>query len=289
MDCELWKSIVSQIVAVDRNYRRRKASRQFTHSVGKIVWVYLWSVFNDRPVYWACKPENYRGVRRLRSLPDQSCMSRRLRCNHTHIFIRAVMQRLAGKDRCRLVKAIDGKPLPVSKITADPDATYGRGAGGMDKGYKLHAICSVFNEPVAWEVHPINVSEKAVAKTLISQLDDEGYLLADSNYDTNKLHQAAAEHGHQLVASRRKSGTSLWHNRQSQGRLRSIELLEGDGEFGRTLFKMRRRIEGYFGNLSAARIDLPPWVRRLYRVRLFVDAKLLIRAARNKQIRKPAA
>ncbi len=26
MDYELWKSIVSQIVAVDRNYRRRKAS-----------------------------------------------------------------------------------------------------------------------------------------------------------------------------------------------------------------------------------------------------------------------
>ena len=289
MDCELWKSIVSQIVAVDRNYRRRKACRRFTHSVGKIVRVYLWSVFNDRPVYWACKPENYRGVRRPRYLPDQSCMSRRLKCKETRIFIRAVIDWLAGEDRCRLVQVIDGKPLPISKISADPDATYGRGAGGMDKGYKLHAICSVFNEPIAWEVTPINVSEKAVAQKLISQLDSEGYLLADSNYDTNKLHQAATNHGHQLVANRCKPGTSLWHNPQSQGRLRSIELLEGGSEFGRNLFKMRRRIEGYFGNLSAARIDLPPWVRRLHRVRLFVDAKLLIRVARKKQMRKSAA
>ena len=289
MDCELWKSIVFQIKAVDRNYRRRKASRKFTHSVGKIVWVYLWSVFNDRPVYWACKLENYRGVQHPKSIPDQSCMSRRLRCNQTHTFIRSVIKRLTEAERCRLVKAIDGKPLPVSKITADPDAAYGRGAGGMDKGYKLHAICSLFNEPIAWEVHPLNVSEPAVAKTLITQLEDEGYLLADSNYDTNKLHQTAKEHGHQLVATRRKPGTSLWHNRQSPGRLRSIELLECGGKFGRNLFKMRKRIEGYFGNLSSTRIDLPPWVRRLNRVRLFVDAKLLIRAARNKQIKNNAA
>ncbi|MCP4570345.1 MAG: transposase [FCB group bacterium] len=289
MDCELWKSITAQIRAVDRNYRRRKAARKFTHSVGKIVWVYLWSVFNDRPVYWACKAENYRGVRQPRSLPDQSCMSRRLRSHHTHKFIRAVIQRLTDKKRGRLIKAIDGKPLPISKITSDPDASYGRGAGGIDKGYKLHAICSVFNEPIAWEVQPINISEKAVAKTLINQLYDEGYLLADSNYDTKKLHRAAANHGHQLVASRRKPGTSLWHNRQPRSRLRSIELLEGGGEFGRNLFKIRKRIEGYFGNLSADRIDLPPWVRRLHRVRLFVDAKLLIRAARQKQIRSPAA
>lgn len=289
MDCELWKSIVSQIVAVDRNYRRRKASRKFTHSVGKIVWVYLWSVFNDKPVYWACKPENYRGARQPRHLPDQSCMSRRLKHKDTHIFIRAVIARLAGEGRCRLVKAIDGKPLPISKISGDPEATYGRGAGGMDKGYKLHAICSVFNEPIAWEVHPLNVSEKAIAEKLISQLDSEGYLLADGNYDTNKLHRAATKQSHQLVANRRKPGTSLWHNSQSPGRLRSIELLEAGGEFGRNLFKMRGRIEGYFGNLSAGRIDLPPWVRRLHRVRMFVDAKLLIQAARNKQIRKSAA
>jgi len=289
MDCELWKSIVAQIKAVDKNYRRRKASQKFTHSVGKIVWVYLWSVFNDKPVYWACKPQNYRGVRQPKSLPDQSCMSRRLRCTQTHSFIHSVIQRLTGTDRCWLVKAIDGKPLPVSKITSDPDATFGRGAGGMDKGYKLHAICSVFNEPIAWEVHPINVSEKVVAKTLINQLEDEGYLLADSNYDTKKLHRAATNHGHQLIASRRKPGTSLWHNRQPCSRLRSIALLEDGSEFGINLFKMRKRIEGYFGNLSAARIDLPPWVRRLHRVRLFVDAKILIRAARNQQIRDQAA
>ncbi len=289
MDCELWKNIVSQIVAVDKNYRRRKVSRRHTHSTGKIALVYLWSVFNDKPVYWACRAANYRGVRRPRDLPSQSCMSRRLKCRHTHLFIGAVMRQLVDTDRCRLVKVIDGKPLPISKISADPDATYGRGVGGIAKGYKLHAICSVSNEPLFWEVQPINVSEKAVAENLIKQLNSEGYLLADSNYDTNKLHQAATDHGHQLIASRRKPGTSLWHNPQHQGRLRSIELLESGGAFGRDLFKMRRRIEGYFGNLSAARIDLPPWVRRLHRVRLFVDAKLLIRAARQRQIAMTAA
>lgn len=66
-----------------------------------------------------------------------------------------------------------------------------------------------------------------------------------------------------------------------------IATLEPNPPLGRTygehLKDVRRKIETTFGNLaafSAGLTHLPPWVRGLTRVRLFVHAKLLINAAR---------
>ena len=38
------------------------------------------------------------------------------------------------------MRMIDGKPLAISGVSKDADAGYGRGAGGMQKGYKFHAV-----------------------------------------------------------------------------------------------------------------------------------------------------
>ncbi len=54
-------------------------------------------------------------------------------------------------------------------------------------------------------------------------------------------------------------------------------------EFGKKLYRFRRQIERDFGNLfsfGGGLTRLPPWVRRFPRVRNWVNAKLLINAAR---------
>jgi hypothetical protein len=184
----------------------------------------------------------------------------------------------------RLVRSIDGKGLGVSLVSKDPDAGYGRGAGGAQKGYKLHAIWADGPMPIAWGLSPMNTSEKHMARGLIQSQPDGGYLLGDSQYDVNYLYDAAEVEGFQFVAkktpSRGKGG--LGHRRQAPGRLRSIALLQTP--FGRDLYKQRRAIEASFGTLvsfGGGLACLPAWVRRFHRVRHWVQAKLLIAGART--------
>jgi hypothetical protein len=177
-----------------------------------------------------------------------------------------------------LVKRIDSKALAVSKVSKDPDASFGRGAGGMQKGYKLHAVWSQGPMPLAWGLAAMNVGEKTLARGLISTLPGGGYLLGDAQYDANNLYDLAAESGFQLVAKKTKNrgAGGLGHRRQSPGRLRSIELLTTD--FGRALFNQRTAIEGHFSTLTCTGgglAPLPAWVRRFYRVRNWVQAKII--------------
>jgi hypothetical protein len=184
----------------------------------------------------------------------------------------------------RLVYRVDGKALGVSLISKDPEAGFGRGAGGKQKGYKLHAIWADGPMPIAWGLSPMNTSEKRMARGLIESLPGGGYLLGDIQYDVNYMYDAAAAEGFQLVAqrtaSRGKGG--LGHRRQSAGRLRSIALLQTP--FGRDLYRLRRAIEASFGTLvsfGGGLASLPPWVRRFHRVRNWVQAKLIIAGTRT--------
>jgi len=180
-----------------------------------------------------------------------------------------------------LIRMIDGKPLAVSGVTKDKDAGYGRGAGGMQKGYKLHAVWATGPLPVAWGLAPMNRSEKTMARQLIPSLPGGGYLLADAEFDCNALYDLAHDAGHQLIAPKRQKKHGLGHRPQSPYRLRSIELMKH--RFGKTLYRFRRQIERDFGNLvsfGGGLTCLPAWARRFTRVRNWVQAKLLVNAAR---------
>ena len=288
MERELWKIVSAAITAVDRQFPRGN----YTHSIGRIVRVYLWAVLNERPVYWACKPSAWRGVRPPNSLPDQSRLSRRLRQEDTQRFLAMVLQRLNHAVGPDLIKIVDGMPLTVSRHSRDADAAFGRGAGGIDRGYKYHAIYGKSPNPLAWCVTPLNIDERKAAAELVGQLTDEGYLLGDKNYDGNRFFDCAAAHGQQLIAARRHgTACGLGKCRHSPHRLRSKDLLEGPSDFGRSLYKNRRHIETRFGNLKSfggGLTHLPPWVRGLPRVRNYVAAKLIIRAAKF-QIKQPGA
>ena len=284
MDHELWKQLSHAMFDVARAFP--KSTRQ-TFDTHRIVRVYLWAALHDRPVIWATRRSSWRWRTRPSILPDQSTMSRRMRDWQSWRFLKKLARRVAGPAKLSLIKALDGKPLVVAKHSTDADATSGRGIGGFAKGYKLHAIWGNGAMPLAWSVRPLNVSEITEAHTLIGQLTDEGYLLADAGYDSNSLYERAAARGQQLIAQRTCPGGGLGHHWHSPYRRRSVHLLEhAPSSFGRDLYRLRRQIERDFGNLvsfGGGLQCLPSWVRSLRRVRLFVHAKLIINAARIKR------
>ena len=179
-----------------------------------------------------------------------------------------------------LVFVIDGKPLLVGSHSKDPDAKWGHVRRGWAQGYKLHTLYGRGPLPLQWEVVALNEAEPEVAARLIPALGaGGGYLLGDSAYDSNPLHDATLATGRQLIAQRKRPKAGLGHRRHSPGRLRSIELLQG--KFGQELYALRERIERQYGwltNHGAGLAPLPNWVRRSHRVRLWVQAKLLIHA-----------
>lgn len=275
--------LLKQLAAEHRSPRRS------LHPDHVIVAVFLWAVLCDRSVMWACRQHNWPPGSRRFDLPSQSSMSRRLRHQSVIRLFDALADVLRQCGHRSRIKIIDGKPLPVSRHSRDSDARFGRGAGGLNKGYKLYAIWPEKQAfPDSWEVLPMNASEAKVGCHLVENLNQSGYLLGDSAYDNNRLYDAAARNRQQMLAYRRyPKARGLGHHRHSPHRLRALDLLKQTRY--QNLLKRRRNIETYFGNLTSfggGLTHLPPWARRLHRVRLWVYGKLLINAVRiiqNKQ------
>lgn len=275
MERELWESLCH----LAGRFYNRSTRAIYTDEV--IIAVYLWAVVHDRPVHWACDANNWPPNLLRWPLPSQPTMSRRLRKATIEQLLYDVENALLSLTwtRTRWVRVIDAKPLPVGGPSKDPDAAWGRGAGGIQKGYKLHVIWGDGPLPIAWALAALNVSERSMAIELVRDLPAGGYLLGDRQYDSAALYDAAAEAGYQLVAPPQRDGRALGHRRQSTHRLRSLALLKKP--FGKALFRNRCRIEHCFAQLTTfvgGLGPLPFWVRRFHRVRLWLHSKLLISA-----------
>lgn len=286
MERELWPLLYHELRETANDFRQKYV--QIPAWV--LVAVSLWAALHDRPIAWACDGRNW-GTTSLRpwKLPSPSTMSRRAYSVGVGLLWRALQDRLRSLGPPpALIAMLDGKPLPVGGYTKDPDAAYGRGAGLMTKGYKLHAVWSNGPLPQEWEVTSLKVGETTAAGEMLARLRERGgggYLLADGNYDSSKLFDAAAEAGYQLVVPMGHANAGKGHGYQSPWRLRCIERMRGRdrSDFGPSLYGMRTAIERSFGNattFAGGLGPLPAWVRRLRRVRTWVWAKLLINAVR---------
>ena len=284
MERQLWK----QIVSVIREVIKGRAKRIYYYPTLTILKVWFWSVIHDRPVSWACNRINWRICDRRLELPSNSTMSRRMRSKEVIEILRVLEQRVfRGTEGDSIFWMIDGKPLPISGCSKDPHAGYGRSAGCKARGYKIHAIVGAGNTVAAWRLAPMNKDERVMAKRMIPNAGIAGYLMADGNYDSNKLHKQCDEDGNlQLVSPRRGGpGRGLGHRRQTTGRLRSKEILEDEmSNFGKQMMIDRVAIERYFASLTVwggGLSCLPAWVRTYPRVHRWVQAKMLINALRN--------
>lgn len=287
MGRELWAELSAIVSLVDLDF---PDNPDVAHATATIVRCHLWSALHDRPTSWAVVPAHWDRRTRPRALPSQSTMSRRLRSPEFDAFMRELERRVGHlPGASTLFKRLDAKALPVAAHSGDPHARWGRGAGQMSRGYKLHAIFCGRAMPLAWRVAPLDASEQEVARRMLRDLAGHpGHVSADAGYDANVLFATARAHGpNVLLTPRRRPGTALGHRAHAADRCRARELLEGPtaalGGMGRAARRQRVQVERDFGNLvsfGGGLGGLPSWVRTHGRVRRWVWAKLLINAAR---------
>ena len=272
MENELWKKVYQLVT----NVAKGKTLKRATYSHADIVLTYLWAVLHDRPIYWACKKTNWPIYYRRKPLPNPSTMTRRLRTTAIQTLLQEIEHVLVNMFPRSVCRWIDGKPLPIGGCSKDRQSAFGYGASCIAKGYKLYAVADKNQGFVCWTVRPMNQNEPKVASDLIPQLDRGGYLVGDTAYDSNNLYEIASKRSIQLVADRRP-GKALGHRRHSPNRIRSRELLSRP--FGQSLLIGRTSIERMFGNLVSfpgGLKPLPHWVRTLFRVEMWVRAKMIL-------------
>jgi hypothetical protein len=272
MEGELFKQVYKLIKQAAKN----KTPKRGTFSHAQILRTYFWAVLHDRPVYWACKKKNWPIYYRRNKLPSASTMSRRLRTKQIQKLLREIEKSLIEREPRSICRWIDGKPLPIGGSSKDKQSAFGYGASSIARGYKLYAVADRNQGFVCWTIHAMNNNESKIAMELIPKLEQSGYLIGDNSYDSNKLYELASLKSIQLVAPRR-AGKTLGHRRHSKHRIRAMELL--DKPFGQSLLESRKGIERMFGNLTCFNGGLKPlphWVRTLFRVRMWVQAKMIL-------------
>ena len=290
MERELWAVLYAVIEEVGRAIRQKYVQ----HQPAAVAAVFYWAAVHDRHPTWACDRRHWpAGVPRPRRLPSASTLSRRIDRVAMGVFLRAVAERVRGGGPPALVAAVDGKPLLVGGNSKDPDARFGRAAGHVGKGYKLHAIWGSRPLPEAWDVAPLNGCEKAAAERLLTDPTTHGgrYLVGDGGYDASKVYDAAARAGRQLLAPcRTAKRPGCGKHYQSPHRLAGLALLRTAR--GRRVYRHRIAIERRFAHLTGfagGLQPLPAWVRRLDRVRTWVWAKLVINGVRIRYKRQRVA
>jgi len=275
MERKLWPEIYRLVKRLGKG----NPTPGVVHQNETIVMIFLWANLFDRPVNWACQPGNWRRSWRPASFPHASTISRRLKSAPVQQILDELEDHLRSRQTPGIVQMVDGKPLSVSRYSKDPDARWGHGAGGFAKGYKLHLIWGNRAFPEAWQLQPMNAAEPQVAMQMLTRLTGAGYVLGDGVYDINQLHQRARECGYQLVAPRKFPHKGIGKRARDPGRLRCIALLET--KFGQQLHHWRDSIERQLGQLTNTCFGLKPlpnWVRRLDRVRRWVQGKLILNA-----------
>lgn len=284
MEHQLWMEIVSLLCSIGK---QRDGWRHRYDDV-VVVKTWFWSVVHDRPVCWACCQANWPPHERRTPKPSPSTMSRRLRSASVRLLLKWLEQQVLAPRGRELLWMLDGKPLTISGCSKDRQAGYGRAAGGKAKGYKLHALVAYDGSVAAWRIAPMNVDERVMAGRLLRSADIQGYVVADSNYDSNRLHDVCDRRGNLQFVTRRRYGPDHGHGHrvQTPGRQRSRALLENpQPRFGEGLLRLREQIERFYGRLTSwggGLTHLPPWARTHQRVHRWVQAKLVLTAIRQR-------
>jgi len=290
MDRDIWRRLLAAIRSADRRVTRR--GRRPIYSDQQIAKMLLWTIWHDRPLCWACDRGHYTTMYRPTQLPSVSQFCRRVRTERIHAMLHVANSYLARGNGPVRLSFLDGKPLPVSNYSHDPDARDGYANGGMACGYKLHAWATEDGRIPLFIVRPLNEGEPKVARQLVPQMPSGHLVLADANYDSGPLYQDVAQQGSRLLTPLKGRARTPEHLRRvTAARRRVIRLWDRRPEFCQRLGQQRVGIERIFSALTCfggGLAPLPHWVRRLHRVERWVAAKLAIYHARLR-CRKEAA
>ena len=284
MDKRIWSIITRTIVSVNRKMRPSGRTPVFGDVL--ILRMYCWAVWHDRPLSWAAGRQNYRRMFQPRSLPSRSQFCRRVKTARFGKLLAQVCEALAQVPQAERLLFIDGKALPVSESTSDPQATTGRGNGRFSRGYKLHALGTQDGRIKAFSVRPLNEHEVPVTEqSLVQHIPPGALVLADGNYDSNNLYKQVHKQGSRLLTPLKgKRAQTARTIREMCSSRRQVHKLWGrkPASCWRT-YRRRTQIERIFSALSSfggGLGPLPNWVRRLDRVTRWVTAKVTIYHAR---------
>lgn len=293
MDRESWKLVLSSVRRAARRVNKthpRQRKPRFADWL--IVAMFLWAVANDRPQCWACNRTHYSSVFRPRKrLPSVSQFNRRVSSPRTQRILSLVHEELAGDLTATALTYLDGKPLIVGVASKDPDAKRGHVMGGFARGYKLHAWMTEDRRLPLWCLTSLNTGEVPVARLMVQhveQLSQRSLTLADGNYDTYDLHKELdALGGRLLVPLRQDPDTAVRHpvslRQMGPARRELIHVRHQHPHLVRLVYRQRVNAEGILGNLCSyggGLTSLPPWARRLHRVRRWVGGKITLYHAR---------
>lgn len=275
MDGELLRWLYHRLVNDDT----ARHTRNCVYSDATVALACLWAAINNRSLRWAAEPANWPlWCRRPR--PGYSQLRRRAGRPSVAALLLRVDRELTTRLGRSCDKAADGKPLVVSGFSRDPDATRGHVPGGFGRGYRLHAVRDGRTGVIELAaVTGLHAGEGRVLRGLLRRADLRGWVLrADANYDSNRLYALASVRGGRLIAPRRKRGRGLGHHPQHPDRLAAIAELEQAPDARRLHRRLRADIERGFADLCqcVGLFALPPFVRRLRRVRRWVRVKILL-------------
>ena len=273
MEGELFRKVYRMVTEIAKGQSLKRAQ----YDDARIATTYLWAVLHDRPISWACQKQHWPIYYRRGALPTPSTMSRRLTTAGVQKLLKEVEQHLYDRLPPSRRHWIDAKPLPIGRASKDGQAGFGYAASGLAKGYKFHALVNDSRGFVAWTIKPMNHTEAKVAPQLIVQLNEGDTVAGDGAYDKNHLYDLAGQRGIQLIAPQRiKAAKGLGHRPHSPYRLASLAMQKQPQ--GQQLLDARDQIERVFGqltNIGCGLSPLPNWVRTHFRVKQWVQAKLI--------------
>lgn len=276
MDDELISAVYQYLF----HNHRAKFTRDCKYCDAVIVFIELFRVGRQLSAQQAMNRRHWPVWTRRIAFPSYSQFNRRVKYERVGQHIAEMSRHFRDLLPKTDEKAIDGKPLLVGGFSKDPDARRGKAPGGWANGYKLHAVVDSAGAVETWHVTSLKAGEATVARTLLSNTDlRNARVRGDSNYDSVALYNIVADAGGRFIAQRRRSGTGLGHHPQHADRLRAIQELEATTDGLRRHCNHRIRVEQIFGRLTTVAFglwSLPPSVRRLDRVRRYVDAKITL-------------
>ena len=218
-------------------------------------------------------------------LPSLSTLTRRAKTGSFRRLLRRVVRRL----RRRLARhpadvvVLDATPLCTGPQSRDPESTWTRHGETWFRGYALHSVCDEAGVVWAHHVTSAHVHELTVARRLVRHMalvDGPGLkvVVADTGYDSEPLHRLVWRRLNVplLAPLNFRGGPHEGWEQRTPGRAAAHQRLQTAE--GQVLLAKRGVIErwhSWFKGLSKVSM-LPYHVRRLQRVRRWVDLKLVV-------------
>lgn len=306
MDGRLWTILYREIQRASKpKVGPRRAGRPVVYRTDEVLAVWVFAALMDWPIsvtherltsgaagWWLRRhwqwPLRVPSVPTLTRRAKQPAFRRLLRC-----LLERLRKRMAVAPTGDVV--MDSTFLCTGWYSRDPDSRRSCHGGKWYRGYALHVICDERGVVWAWHVTSANVQEMAVARRLIRQMSLVGcgacYVVADTGYDSEPLHQRVRIHlGGQLLAPINSRGgkSERWRVRQP-GRDAADRFLST--QEGRAVFEKRsviERLNSWFKGTSNVSM-LPYHVRRLGRVRRWIDLKLAVFFVRQQLVHQGLA